>query len=127
MKKKLPGMVWIFVGFLPWILFWSLSGPGSWTAAVLAGLIASLTLNAYRWPRRNFKALELITLIYFIVHLIFIAILGSSFFIEYGAILNSLTLAGMAWGMLLARSPFTYQYAREDIGTKRIGMTLNSG
>lgn len=114
MKKKLPGMVWVFVGFVPWILFWNLSGPGLWTTAVLAGMIASLTLNAYRWPRRNFKALELITLIYFTVHLIFTAILGSSFFIDYGAILNRLTLAGMAWGTLLAGSPFTYQYARED-------------
>lgn len=114
MKKKLPSMVWVFVGFIPWILFWSLSGPGLWTAAVFAGLIASLTLNAYRWHQRNFKALEVITLIYFIAHLTFTVILGSSFFIEYGAILTSLTLAGMAWGTLVARSPFTYQYARED-------------
>ncbi len=114
MEKKLPGMVWVFVGFIPWIVFWILSGSELWTAAVSAGLIASLILNAYRWHQHNFKALEVITLIYFVAHLTFTEILGSPFFIEYGTILSSFALAGMAWGSLAVRSPFTYQYARED-------------
>lgn len=28
MSKKIG---WIFIGFVPWILYWTLSGPGLWT------------------------------------------------------------------------------------------------
>ncbi|HAG07755.1 MAG TPA: hypothetical protein DCL13_06220 [Peptococcaceae bacterium] len=31
MSKKIPGTDWIFTGFVPWILYWTLSGPGLWT------------------------------------------------------------------------------------------------
>jgi len=107
-------MAWIFIAFIPWILYWSLSGPGLWTAAVSAGLMTSLALNGFRWHQRNLKALEVVTLIYFGTHFVFTVGLGSSLFKDYGAILNNVTLAGMAWGTLIAGSPFTYQYARED-------------
>ncbi|MEW5920413.1 MAG: hypothetical protein AB1796_05545 [Bacillota bacterium] len=30
MGKKIPGTVWIFIGFVPWILYWALSSPGLW-------------------------------------------------------------------------------------------------
>jgi len=41
-------------------------------------------------------------------------VLGLPLFKIYDAALVSGTLAAMAWGTLLARSPFTFQYARED-------------
>lgn len=31
MDKKIPGTVWIFIGFIPWILYWVLSGYGLWS------------------------------------------------------------------------------------------------
>ncbi|MGQ5710302.1 hypothetical protein [Desulforudis sp. DRI-14] len=31
MGNKIPGMVSIFTGFVPWILYRALSGPGLWT------------------------------------------------------------------------------------------------
>ena len=112
--KKRPGMIWILGGFAPWILYWVLSGPEFQAVPVAAALIAALLINAYRWPKRNFKALEVITLVFFAAHFVFTVVLGASFFVLYGPILSGITLAFMAWGTLLAGSPFTYQYARDE-------------
>lgn len=106
---KCPGTARILAGFSPWIVFWVLSGP----AAAGAGLAAAAALNLWRFRRRNFKTLELITLGFFAAHFTFTFLLGSSFFLDYGPILSGITLAGTAWGTLLAGSPFTIQYARE--------------
>ncbi|MBE3578247.1 MAG: FAD-dependent oxidoreductase [Limnochordales bacterium] len=114
MGRKMPGMVWIFISFVPWILYWVLSGYGFWTEAVTAGLATSLALNAYRLRQRQAKAMELVTLAFFAAHFAVTVVLGSPLFQAYSAVLVGATLALMAWGTLLAGSPFTYQYARED-------------
>jgi hypothetical protein len=114
MSKKIPGMGWIFIGFIPWILYWVLSGPGLWTAAVTAGLASALALNAYRFRQRLVRTMELVTLGFFAAHFAATVVLGLPFFKVYDAMLVGATLAAMAWGTLLAGSPFTYQYARED-------------
>ena len=108
-------MLQVFVGFLPWILYWSLSGPGLWTAAILGGLIAAAGLVAYRYiRRRDVKTMEAVTLGYFAVHTVLTLGFSSSFLKEYGLIANSLVLAGMAFGTLALKNPFTFQYAKED-------------
>lgn len=108
-------MFQVFIGFIPWIVFWSLSGPGLWTPAILGALLAAAGLVSWRWHKRHdAKTMEIVSLGYFAVHAIVTLAFGSPFFKEYGPVLNSLVLAGMAWGTLLAGSPFTYQYARED-------------
>ncbi|MBI5303395.1 MAG: NAD(P)/FAD-dependent oxidoreductase [Chloroflexi bacterium] len=113
-SRRIPGMAWVFISFVPWISYWALAGAGSLTAGIASGLLASLVLNAYRWTRRQAKAMELVTLGFFIAHFLVTVILGSSLFKMYDAILVNTTLAAMAWGTLLARSPFTFQYARDD-------------
>ena len=107
-------MIWIFVAFVPWILYWGLSGPGLWTFAVSAALVTSLALVLYRLRQRQVKAMEAVTLAFFATHFLVTVVLNSAFFKQYGVVLNSATLALMAWGTLLAGSPFTYQYARES-------------
>ncbi len=108
-------MLQVFVGFIPWIIFWSLSGPGLWTIAILGALLAAIGLVSWRWTkRRDVKTMEAVSLGYFAIHALVTLAIGSPFFKEYGPVLNSLVLAGMAWGTLIARSPFTYQYAKED-------------
>ncbi|MGQ9496770.1 MAG: FAD-dependent oxidoreductase [Desulfotomaculales bacterium] len=113
MGKKMPGTVWIFIGSAPWILYWALAGPGLWTEAVTAGLGAALVLNAYRFRQRQVRTMELVTLAFFAAHFAVTVILDSPFFKTCSAVLAGATLALMAWGTLLAGSPFTYQYARE--------------
>lgn len=105
----------VIFGFLPWIVFWSLSGPDLWTPAILGALLAAALLVVWRWfARRDLKSMEVVTLGYFAVHALLTLGLHSPLLKTYGPIANSLVLAGMAWGTLLAGSPFTYEYARED-------------
>ncbi len=108
-------MFQVFVGFIPWIIYWSFSGPGLWTVAILGGMAASAGLVTWRWiKRRDVKTMEAVTLGYFIVHATLTLVLGSSFLKIYGPIANSLVLAGMAFATLAVKNPFTYQYAKED-------------
>jgi len=108
-------MLQVLVGFIPWIIYWSFSGPGLWTPAILGALVASTGLVAIRfWKKRDVKTMEVISLAYFGLHALVTLALGLSFFKMYSPIANSLVLALMAWGTLAARSPFTYQYARDS-------------
>jgi phytoene dehydrogenase-like protein len=91
-----------------------LTGPGFWTAGVTVALVAALGLVAYRLRQRQARTMEIVTLAYFVAHFIATVALGLPIFKIYGALFNNLALALMAFGSLLARSPFTYEYARED-------------
>jgi phytoene dehydrogenase-like protein len=105
----------VLIGFIPGILFWSLSGPGLWTPALLGALLSAAGIIAWRWlTRRDLKTMEVVTAGYFTVHAVVTLGLGLSFLKTYGPIANSLVLAGMAFGTLAMKSPFTYQYAKED-------------
>jgi len=108
-------MFQVFIGFIPWILYWSFSGPGLWAIAILGGLTAAMGLVSWRWfKRHDIKTMEVVTLGYFAVHAIITLVLGSSFLKTYGPIANSFVLAMMAFGTLAMKNPFTYQYAKED-------------
>jgi putative sterol carrier protein len=107
-------MVWVFIGFLPWIVYWSLSGPGLDVAGMGGALVVALLLNGYRVYTRNYKTLELVTLGYFVVAFFVTALTGTRLFVTYGGVLVQLALAGVAWGSLARRNPFTYEYAKED-------------
>ena len=108
-------MLQVLFGFVPWIIYWIFSGTQLWTPAILGGLFLAAGLVAWRWiKRRDVKTMEAVTLVYFTIHAIVTLGFNLPFFKIYGPVLIGLTLAGMAWGTLIARSPFTYQYARED-------------
>jgi all-trans-retinol 13,14-reductase len=108
-------MFQVFIGFIPWILYWSFSGPGLWAIAILGGLTAATGLVSWRWlKRRDVKTMEVVTLGYFAVHAILTLVIGLPFLKNYGPIVNSLVLAGMAFATLAMKNPFTYQYAKED-------------
>jgi phytoene dehydrogenase-like protein len=108
-------MFQVFIGFIPWIIYWSFSGPSLWTVAILGGLVAATGLVSWRWLKRHdVKTMEVVTLGYFAVHAILTLVIGSSFLKIYGPVANSLVLALMAFGTLAMKNPFTYQYAKED-------------
>jgi len=64
----------------PWILYWSFSGPGLWTIAILGridcrGGIGHMAL--VQTPR--YQTMEVVTMAYFAIHAIVTLALGSSF------------------------------------------------
>ncbi|MBC7265098.1 MAG: NAD(P)/FAD-dependent oxidoreductase [Chloroflexi bacterium] len=114
MSRKVSSTVWLFIAFVPWIIYWSLSGPGLVVPGVIAALTGALVLNIYRLRSGNPKLMDAVTLAFFGLHFVSTVILHSNLFLAYGGVLVYLALALMAWGSLAARSPFTYQYARDD-------------
>ena len=64
-------MLQVFIAFIPWIVFWSLSGPGLWTPAVLGASLTAAGLVTWRWfKRRDIKTMEIVSLGYFAAHAI---------------------------------------------------------
>jgi len=108
-------MLQVLFGFLPWIIFWIFSGMDNWPAAILGALATSIAIVTWRrLKRHDFKTMEVVSLAYFAVHTLITLGLHNDFLIHYRPAVNALVLAGMAWGSLALKSPFTYEYAKED-------------
>ena len=113
-KTRISGTAWIFIAFVPWIAYWVLSGMKMPIPGILAALAVSLAINGYRLREGGIKLMDAVTLAFFVLHLVFNLFLQSTLFDIYGSVLVYIALAGMAWGSIIAHSPFTYQYARDD-------------
>ena len=122
--KRLPGMVWVAVAFVPWILYWVLSAADMPIYGIILALSASALLVGYRALGRKVMIMDLVTLLYFLVDFVFTIMLGSTLFLHLGGLLIYLVLCGMAFLSLAIRTPFTYQYAREDWPREYWGMPL---
>jgi phytoene dehydrogenase-like protein len=107
-------MAWVVVAFVPWILYWVLSGANMPLYAVALALLASTLLNGYRALTRKIMMMDLVTLLYFVADFAFTILLGSTLFLRFGGLLVYLVLCGMAFASLAVRNPFTLQYAKQD-------------
>ncbi len=110
---RLPGMAWLTVAFIPWIIHWAtmdIPGLSPWIS-----LGMPLLLGALIWGyRRRFARptwMETGTPLYFALAGL-ATLLGSRFFTDYGDILGYLTLAGIWLGTLAAERPFTAEYSK---------------
>ncbi|MEM1810198.1 MAG: hypothetical protein QW324_04995, partial [Thermofilaceae archaeon] len=56
-KGKMPGMVYILVSFIPWIIYWVFTGLGL-SLGILLSLTASLFLLVPQVLRRNFYFMD---------------------------------------------------------------------
>jgi hypothetical protein len=108
----------IFLSFLPWIVFWVLSGRDNYRIATLAAAAVVVFLNVRDIRRRSLKILDLGTLIFFLV------LAGGSFSSEavwidhYSAPLSDSAMFLIALVSLALRRPFTLQYAYEQVDPK---------
>jgi all-trans-retinol 13,14-reductase len=107
-------MLRIALGFVPWIGFWALGGSGLHTLAVGWGLVASLALCARDLRRGRLKAMEATAAGFFVLHALADGLVGAGALAPWDPALASTALAAMAWGTLLASTPFTARYARES-------------
>ncbi len=114
MARKLSSTTWIFIAFVPWIIFWSLSGAGLISQAITAALVVTLAVNALRIYTGNLKLMDFVSLGFFGLHFVLTVILESDLLLTWGRIPDYAVLAAMAWISIAAGSPFTYQYVRDD-------------
>jgi len=112
--NRFPGMAWVVVAFVPWILYWAFSGTNMPLNGILLALSASAFLNGYRILTKKIMIMDLVTLLYFVADFASTILLRSTLFLRFGGLLVYLVLCGMAFGSLAVRNPFTYQYARQD-------------
>ncbi|MBC7226126.1 MAG: NAD(P)H-dependent oxidoreductase [Thermoflexales bacterium] len=110
---RLPGMAWLTVAFIPWIVHWAtmdIPDVGPWVS-----LGGPLLLGALIWGYRQLFArptwMETGTPLYFALAGL-ATLLGSRFFTDYGDVLGYLTLAGIWLGTLAAERPFTAEYSK---------------
>jgi len=102
----------LMIAFLPWILFGVLSHHHV-VAALAVACVSSAVQVALHW--RNPKILEIVSLGFFLFALVALFVFRWMAFAHHMGLAVHLLLASVAWGTLAMGSPFTLQYAREEV------------
>jgi len=61
---KIPGMVYIFVSFVPWIVYWILCGLGN-AYGIAISLLISILLLIPQVQKKDFNLMDVVSLAYF--------------------------------------------------------------
>jgi all-trans-retinol 13,14-reductase len=110
---RLPGMLYILVSFIPWIVYWILCGFGN-PLGITASLIISIVLILPQILKRSFNLMDLVSLIYFSLAFISTFILNLNIFLENSGFLGYLALFLMASFSIAIRQPYTLQVSKRD-------------
>jgi hypothetical protein len=108
----------IWLGFVPWLLFAVISRRDTAQAAVVVGLVGAVLVALPGLLNGRPKLLELGTIAFFVVFgaVVLVVDPGSNDFLaRYGRAIATAGLALIAFGSLALDSPFTEQYAREQV------------
>lgn len=109
------------VGMAPWIIFSLLVGPGRFELAVGLALAVSVALTALSHlvnRGSSWKLLELADIVFFATMAVIGALAseGTLNWLEtYAGEVANIALAVIAFGSMAVRTPFTLQYAREQV------------
>ncbi len=123
-----------FLGFVPWLIFWVVSGPSTWEFAAGGALLAAIILLIPSRDRGGIKLLDIVSVVFFAALTVAGLVLdhGQLAWLErYAQTISSGVLALVVLGSL-AFTPFTEQYAREQVprqywstpSFKRVNRTL---
>jgi all-trans-retinol 13,14-reductase len=107
-------MLRLVVAFLPWIIL-AVLGNRWFVLALALALAVSAATTLRQCLHRTLKILDTVTLAFFVFVAIGILGLGWMMLATYMTLLVNATLAAVAWGSLIAGTPFTIQYAREEV------------
>ena len=84
---KVPGMLWVAVSFLPWILYWVVSGLGD-PAGIGLALLVSGGLTAAGFRRRRLYLMDGVSFCFFAAAAAVTYGLGSPVFVERSGFLG---------------------------------------
>lgn len=68
-KRKIPGMLYILVSFIPWIIYWVLCGMGNRLGVIIPFAI-SLILIIPQIRKRDFNLMDVTSVLYFSIAII---------------------------------------------------------
>ena len=107
-------MLQLVIAFLPWIIL-AVLGNRWFELALMLALAAAAVTTARQFLSRSPKILDTVTFAFFVFAAIGVIGFGWMALGTYMTLLVNVTLMAIAWGSLLAGTPFTIQYAREQV------------
>lgn len=105
----------LILGFVPLIVYGLLAGTSAGSVDLALGAAAAVTVIAGYADLRRGMILMWATLLLFGSLFIAVAILGIAGIIPWIGVITYTVLAAAAFGSILAKMPFTLQYAREMV------------
>jgi len=112
-RPRIPGMVYILLSFIPWVVYWVASGSGS-RLGIPAALAISLALLVPQLRTREFNLMDFFSRLYFLAALLGTFVAGSDVFVDRSGLLGYSVLGVMALTSLAIKRPFTLQCSRRD-------------
>jgi all-trans-retinol 13,14-reductase len=107
----LAGALLLALAFLPWIVYWTISGPGQ-SAAIAMALSITCALVAHQVWTSSYRVLDVGSFVYFALAAIATFVLDSSLFVAASGPLGFGALLLIAIVSLVIRRPFTADTAR---------------
>jgi len=112
-ERRMPGMLYIFVSFIPWIVYWILCGRGN-KLGIVVPLVISLLLVVPQIRKRDFNLMDLTSALYFSIATAGTFVFNLNIFVKSSGFLGYLVLSFMALFSLAIKQPFTLQVAKRD-------------
>ncbi len=112
-KRKIPGMFYIFVSFIPWIVYWILCGMGN-VLGIIVPLTISLLLVTPQIRKWDFNLMDLTSVLYFSIATAGTFIFSLNIFVESSNFLGYSVLFFMALFSLIIKQPWTSQCSKKD-------------
>ncbi len=117
-NKKAPGMIYILISFLPWVVYGILSGIGNKLGinklGILVSLVICLLLILPQVHKRDFNLMDIVSLLYFSTATAFTFIFNLNIFVEKSGFLGYSVLFLMALFSLIIKQPYTLQISKRD-------------
>lgn len=113
MPKKIPGMLYIFVSFVPWIIYWVFCG-GSPCLGIIIPLVLSLVLVVFGLSKHDLNIMDATSLLYFCVAVMGTFVFDMAIFVENRGFLGYFVLFVMSVISVIVGQPYTLQCAKKD-------------
>jgi all-trans-retinol 13,14-reductase len=112
-KRKMPGMLYIIVSFIPWIVYWVLCSIGN-VLGIVIPFVISLLLITPQIRERSLNLMDLASTLYFSIATVGTFIFNLNIFMKSGGFLGYFILSLMAFTSLLIKQPYTLQVSKKD-------------
>jgi all-trans-retinol 13,14-reductase len=112
-KRKMPGMLYIIVSFIPWIIYWILCSIRNILGIVIPFII-SLFLMIHQIRKRDFNLMDFVSTFYFSIAMVSTFVFNLNVFIESNGFLGYFVLFLMAFSSLIIKWPYTLQVSKRD-------------
>ena len=106
-------MLYILVSFIPWIIYWVLSGMGN-KLGIVVPFVISLFLVVPQIRKKSLNPTDLTSVLYFSIATVATFIFNLNIFVENSGFLGYSVLFLMALFSLIIKQPYTLQASKKD-------------